>query len=160
MLSSRLPVLWRVCKLAYNETYNVPFTSGNIFDFCEWTVVVLLQKYDPSLIRRIKSLALPKSHEMNLSSLVRPQSASSSDLVSIDGIIRHRKRNLRRLLPALTDIWLESHVESLIRFALGHPQMRAYFEEMARVEKDRVSRVVSFWRPLVSRVHVVEVQDE
>jgi len=121
---------------------------------------MLLQKYDHHLMARIKTLALPKAHERNLSMLVQLQNAGSSDLASTGDKLKHRKRNLKTLLPALTDIWLESHVVSLVRSAEEKPLLRAYFEEKVQTEEDRVSRVVSFWAPLVQRVHVEEVQDK
>jgi hypothetical protein len=106
----RLPALWRVCKLAYNETCNTQFTSGNIFDFNDSASFMLLHKYDPHLTGRIQTLAMPKYLERNLSLLVRLQSDGSSEPVSEDDKVIRRKRTLQRLLPALTDIWLESHM--------------------------------------------------
>jgi len=154
----RLPALWLVCKLAYNETYDTP--AGSIVHFKDWPSFMLLHKYGPNLMGRLKNVSLAISHEKRLKKLLELQSEGSPELISADERILHRKTNLQRMLPALTDLWLGSHINASISYAMGRP-LRGREELMGRVqlEQDRVSKMIAFWTPLVQRVHVDEVQD-
>ena len=107
---------------------------------------------------RLRNVSLGISHEKQLKKLLELQSEGSSVLVTADEKILHRKKNLQRMLPALTDIWLGSHIAHFISYTMGRA-VRSREELLGRVrsEQDRVSNMITFWTPLVQRVHVEEV---
>jgi len=152
----RLPELWRVCKLAYNETYDIPFAS-NMFHFIDWPSFILFHKYHPHLMRRIKSLALVVgSFEKRFKRLLQVQVDGTPRLVPINEQIRHRKSNLLRVLPALTTICLErqcSERGSAMREIQADAE--TWVAGLIEHEIDITSDFLPFWEPLVEKVTIV-----
>ena len=161
---SRLPILWRACKLAYNETYDTPFASNNIFQFIDWPSFILLHVSDPHVMGRIQSLSLGIGYQIQLKRVLQLRSDRSTNLIPEDEELLYRKSNLQRMLTALMNLWLISRITlEITRASASSVGNQAYFTEQIQNEKDKVSRMVSFWKPPVSKVIVEEAaaaQDE
>ena len=156
--SYRLPALWRVCKLLYNETYDIPFAAGNRFHFKDFPTLMLIHKYDTPLLGRIVRLSLDRYDEKELKRLLQFRKYRSSNPVLADNELCHRKSNLQRVLPALKELWLEGQLEYWVSAAKrSQGQNQGFYESMLQEEKDRVSRTVAFWKPLVSKVIIEEL---
>jgi len=151
-----LPELWRVSKLAYNETCDIPF-AGNMFHFMDWPSFMLFHKYQPHLMGHIKSLALVVgSFEKRFRRLLQVQIDGIPKLVSIDEQIRHRKSNLMRVLPALTTICLERQCsERGSAMSDTQADVETWIADLIKHEMDITSDFLPFWEPLVERITVV-----
>jgi hypothetical protein len=151
---SRLPQLWRLCKLVYNETYDLPFAAGNTFHFQDLATFMLHHKYDPHSMRRIKSLLLSTYLESGLFELLCNHIEEDLDDAEFD---LQLKDNLQRALPALEDVRIESRISSRTRAATEDPSLLQKYGAMwIQREKNRVRSIVRWWEPLVSRVVVEE----
>jgi len=148
----RLPQLWRVCKLLYNETYDLPFAARNVFYFRDWATFMLLHKCDPRSLARIKSLWLTRDEEEGLTKLLQLQTHERCKVVSADEQIQQRRSNLRRVLPALVEIRIDNRIA---RWRTASP-MSVVDPRTIRKEQDRMSKVLLFWESLVAKVMVEE----
>ena len=146
----RLPQLWRVCKVLYNETYNLPFAARNIFHFRDWTTLMLLHKYGPRSSERIKSLSLLRENDEGFTKLLQLQ---VNIVASTDEQIQQRRINLRRVFPALVEIRIEN------RIAIWQRAAKTITPRAFRREQDRISQCISFWKPLVAKVMMEEAPD-
>ena len=71
--------------------------------------------------------------------------------------ICQRKRDLRRVLPSLAVITIESHIAMWTNEFKNRPlQSRPFNDKWLQNERDKVAKCVSFWEPLVTRVVVEE----
>ena len=153
----RLPQLWRVCRLLYNETCDLPFTTDNIFHFDNWESFMLLHEHDPRMMGRIRSLSTPTHDETDLVHLLNMQTERGSKSGTEAERLSQRKKNLQRVLPALVEIRIGSRVEMWTERAKGGlSHMRVIPIQWVQEEKDRVAKNVLFWKPLVTRVVVEE----
>jgi len=119
---------------------------------------MLIHKYDTPLLGRIVRLSLDRYDEKELKRLLQFRKYRSSNPVLADNELCHRKSNLQRVLPALKELWLEGQLEYWVSAAKrSQGQNQGFYESMLQEEKDRVSRTVAFWKPLVSKVIIEEL---
>jgi len=148
-----LPQLWRVCKLVYNETYDLPFAAKNTFYFQDFIAFMLHHKHDPKSMERIKSLSLSRWFEEGLIELIYHHVDDSDDAEVLPQV----KSELKKVLPALVNVRIESTIARRTSRVNEDPSLlQRYGAKWIQREIVRVRSVHRHWESLVARVVVEE----
>jgi len=142
----------------YNETYDLPFTTDNVFHFENWESLLLAYKGDSKFVARIKCLSLSRHHEFMLAELICDSIKEGSRAEETCQI----RSNLQRVLPTLVELRVESRIPRIDegnRDPLQLQNHAAFIASLVQRERDQMSRNVRWWKPLVARVVVDEAPE-